>query len=268
MPSSPPDLPDARPPSGLRIDPIGAFRDNYIWLVERDGRAIIVDPGDAEPVLQTLRERKLTLDTIVVTHHHADHVGGVAALVQAFGAPVVGPANSPFRGIGRRLSEHQSVTLLGHEFTVLAVPGHTLDHIAYWSASLGVLFCGDTLFACGCGRLFEGTPAQMHASLEKLSGLPDATRVYCAHEYTLANLRFALAVEPANVALQQRQEKCVHQRERGEPTVPSTLASERATNPFLRCTQPDVRASVQRWLAPDADAVDVFAAIRSWKDVF
>jgi hydroxyacylglutathione hydrolase len=252
----------------MRIDPVPAFRDNYIWLIERGDRAVVVDPGDAEPVLQFLREKKLTLDTIVVTHHHADHVGGVAALAQAYGAPVVGPANSPFAGIGRALADNDRVTLFGHEFRVLTVPGHTLDHIAYWSPDLAVLFCGDTLFACGCGRLFEGTPEQMHASLERLSRLPDPTLVYCAHEYTLANLRFARAVEPANVALQHRQERCVLQRERGEATVPSTVAEEKATNPFLRCAEQDVRAAVRQKLSPGADAVAVFAAIRAWKDVF
>ncbi len=255
-------------PTGLRIDPIPAFTDNYIWVMQQGDAALVVDPGDAEPVLRVLRERNLRLEAIVVTHHHADHVGGVETLVRAFGTPVYGPSNSPYHGIDRHLRGGDRVTLLGHEFSVLAVPGHTLDHIACWCPALGILFCGDTLFACGCGRLFEGTAAQMHASLSALARLPDATLVYCAHEYTLGNLRFARAVEPANIALQHRQENCQLQRKRGEPTVPSTLGEEKATNPFLRCAEPQVRAAVQPRLAPGADAVAVFGALRSWKDSF
>jgi hydroxyacylglutathione hydrolase len=233
-----------RLPAGLEIFPIPAFRDNYIWTLAKGGRAIVVDPGDAQPVRQALRERGLQLDTIVVTHHHADHVGGVAELARESGARVYGPANSPFGGIDDKLRDGQSVTLHGYEFQVLTVPGHTLDHIAYWSAPLGVVFCGDTLFACGCGRLFEGTAAQMSHSLGRLARLPEHTLVYCAHEYTLGNLRFALAVEPANAALQRRQLSCTAQRERNEPTVPSTVFEEKATNPFLRCSVQGVRDAV------------------------
>jgi hydroxyacylglutathione hydrolase len=259
------------PPDGLRIDPIPAFQDNYIWTLARAGRAIVVDPGDAAPVLRTLRERDLTLDAIVVTHHHADHVGGVAQLLQAWSVPVHGPARTPYDGVTNPLADGDRVSLLGYPFQVLAVPGHTLDHIAYWSPELGVLFCGDTLFAAGCGRLFEGSPAQMHASLSRLAALPPQTRVYCTHEYTLSNLRFARAVEPGNLALQQRQESCIGQRERGEPTLPSTVGVERETNPFLRCAQDSVRAAAQAHAgsaAAPGDAVAVFAAIRSWKDRF
>ncbi len=257
-----------RLPAGLEIFPIPAFRDNYIWTLAKGGRAIVVDPGDAQPVRQSLSERGLRLDTIVVTHHHADHVGGVVELARESGAQVFGPANSPFEGISVKLRDGERVRLHGYEFQVLTIPGHTLDHIAYWSPELAVVFCADTLFACGCGRLFEGTPVQMSQSLGRLARLPDRTLVYCAHEYTLNNLRFALAVEPSNVALQRRQESCAAQRERGEPTVPSTVFEEKATNPFLRCSVDSVRAAVESKLAPGADAVAVFAALRSWKDGF
>lgn len=271
MIASSPPLPSPALPQGLRIDPIPAFQDNYIWTLARDGRAVVVDPGDAAPVLASLRERDLQLDAIVVTHHHADHVGGVATLLASRPVPVHGPARTPYAGVTHPLADGDQVTLLGYPFQVLAVPGHTLDHIAYWSAELGVLFCGDTLFAGGCGRLFEGTPAQMLASLTRLAALPPQTRVYCTHEYTLGNLRFARAVEPANLALQQRQAMCVDQRERGEPTLPSTIGLERETNPFLRCALPGVRAAAQAQsagaLAAD-DTVAVFATIRSWKDRF
>ena len=268
-------------PAGVHVRPLPAFRDNYIWLLEREGHAVVVDPGDAAPVLNALAEQDLTLDAIVVTHHHADHVGGVTALVAAHGAPVYGPQRCPFPGIDHRLAQDDHVTLLGLDFTVLDVPGHTLDHIAYWSPALQAVFCGDTLFAGGCGRVFEGTPAQMHASLARLAALPETTAVYCAHEYTSANLAFARAVEPGNAALQQRSAHCAELRAQGLPTVPSLMGLERATNPFLRCAEPAVRAAASAQLAAapgaaqapafaaaDAGAVAVFAAVRAWKDNF
>lgn len=252
----------------LHIEPVAAFRDNYIWLLERAGRAVVVDPGDAAPVLQLLAARQWRLDAILLTHHHNDHVGGVADLVRAHPARVFGPAHSPFTEIDVRLRAGDTPGVLGIAFTVLEVPGHTLDHIAYWSAEQRAVFCGDTLFAGGCGRLFEGTAAQMAASLAALAALPPDTGVYCAHEYTLSNLRFALAVEPDNAALQRRREECGLLRERGEPTVPSTLATELATNPFLRCGQPEVVAAARRHQPTASDPVAVFAALRAWKDRF
>jgi hydroxyacylglutathione hydrolase len=197
-------------------------------------------------------------------------VGGVSDLVRAHPARVYGPADSPFTNMSVRLREGDRVPVLGSSFSVMAVPGHTLDHIAYWSADHAALFCGDTLFACGCGRLFEGSAAQMAGSLARLGALPDDTRVYCAHEYTLSNLRFALAVEPDNADLQQRREDCVALRERGIPTVPSTIAQERATNPFLRCTVPAVEAAARHRqpgaLGSPADPTAVFGVLRAWKD--
>jgi hydroxyacylglutathione hydrolase len=257
------------PDEDLRIEPIPAFRDNYIWLLERHGHAVVVDPGDAAPVQRVLAERALHLDAIVVTHHHADHTGGVGALARGHRARVYGPRGSPFTAVDVALAEGDGVELLGAAFHVLAVPGHTLDHIAYWSPVLEALFCGDTLFACGCGRLFEGTAAQMAGSLAKIAALPERTRVFCAHEYTSANIRFALAVEPGNVALQQRGRDCADLRRRELPTVPSTLLLEKQTNPFLRAAQPAVqRAAHAHDPLAGTDAIGVFAALRAWKDGF
>ncbi len=253
----------------VQIEPVPAFRDNYLWLLHSGRRAAVVDPGDAAPVLRALEARQLHLEAVLVTHHHADHVGGVAALVQAHGAHVFGPAHSPVAQIDTRLQGGDTITVLDQPFTVLDVPGHTLDHIAYWCAPLAALFCGDTLFAGGCGRIFEGTPAQMYASLARIAALPDDTGVYCAHEYTLSNLRFAVAVEPGNADLLQRQRDCEQLRAHGEPTVPSTLAMERASNPFLRCAQATVREAVQGHSpGTPSDPAAVFAALRAWKDRF
>jgi hydroxyacylglutathione hydrolase len=255
----------------LSITPLPAFQDNYLWLLSRDGRAVVVDPGDAVPVQRALAERQLKLDAILVTHHHGDHIGGLDALLVT-GATVYGPRSESIDGIDVRLASGDRVEVLGVSLTVLDVPGHTAGHIAYFAESLEppAVFCGDTLFACGCGRLFEGTPAQMLASLDRLAALPPATRVYCAHEYTLANIRFALAVEPANPALQQRAQHAAATRERGEPTVPSTIALELATNPFMRSDVPAVHAAaVAHAEAKTAlDRVQTFATLRAWKNDF
>jgi len=262
---------NAATPGGgtVRVTPIPALRDNYIWLVESGERALVVDPGEAEPVQRVLARRGLRLEAILVTHHHGDHVGGVAALAAAHGATVYGPVNSPYAGIAERVADGARLRLADLDFAVLAVPGHTLDHIAYWCSAQALLFCGDTLFAGGCGRLFEGSATQMYASLSQLASLPEATRVYCAHEYTQSNLRFALAVEPDNAVLQQRSRDCAALRAQEKATVPSTIALERATNPFLRCAEPAVRAAAQaHGGAPVTDPASAFAVLRSWKDNF
>jgi hydroxyacylglutathione hydrolase len=261
------NVPDLAKP--IEIRPIAAFQDNYIWLLVRHQDAIVVDPGDATPVQGVLRRDGLRLTDIVVTHHHADHVGGVAELADLHRSRVWGPAREAIPRRQVALHDGDRVDLFDQSFTVIDVPGHTLGHIALHAPGLGIVLCGDTLFACGCGRLFEGTAAQMFDSLGRLARLPTATRVFCAHEYTLSNIRFARAVEPDSAELIERQRRCEEQRARGAPTVPSTIAEELATNPFLRCAQPTVRAAAERH-APGAgtDPVSTFAALRAWKNQF
>ena len=250
----------------LTILPVPILKDNYVWLGHDGAQAFVVDPGDAEPVEAALAALGLNLATILLTHHHADHTGGVATLAERWACPVYGPDSIAL--VTRPLHDGDALVLddFGLRFTILAVPGHTLDHIAYFAD--GILFCGDTLFACGCGRLFEGTAEQMQASLARLAGLPDDTRVYCTHEYTLSNQRFALAVEPDNAALAAREAADAATRLRGAPTLPSTIALERATNPFLRWAQPTVAASAAKHGATNGSPAQVFGAIRRWKDIF
>lgn len=254
----------------MTLLPLPAFDDNYIWMLHDGHQALVVDPGDAQPVLQALQDQHLQLRAILVTHHHADHVGGVANLREATRATVYGPAGEEMPEPLERVVEGDSRDLLGLRFEVLDVPGHTAGHIAWYcpdAPGAPLLFCGDTLFSGGCGRIFEGTPAQMLSSLDKLAALPGSTRVCCAHEYTLSNLRFARAVEPDNAALQRYAEHCTQLRARQQPTLPSTLAVERDINPFLRSRQPSVR-DVVRARGDVTDEVGVFAALRTWKNEF
>ena len=249
------------------VVPVQAFKDNYVWTLRNNAHAAVVDPGEAQPVLDYLAREKLELAAILATHHHPDHVGGIAELRRQFDVPVYGPRGEPIATLTHPVSEGDSVTIpaLGVSFSVLDIPGHTRAHIAYYGA--GSLFCGDTLFACGCGRVFEGTAEQMYASLSKLRALPDETKVYCGHEYTLANIGFAKNVEPENTALDAREARDRKLRERGLPTVPSTMREEKATNPFLRCSEPAVVESVNKYLGTRvSDPVRVFAAIREWKN--
>ena len=249
----------------MDVFPIPAFADNYVWTLTKAGSAVVVDPGDAAPVEHALALRGLALAAILLTHHHADHVGGAAALAARHGAPVVAPEDARIARADRRVREGDVVDVLGTPLAVLEVPGHTTSHIAYVGG--GWLYCGDTLFAAGCGRLFEGTPAQMLAALDRYAALDAATRVCCGHEYTLANLAFARHVEPSNASIDARTERDTARRARGEPTLPSTIADERATNPFLRCDVPEVRAAVEREARSALTTrVEVFAALRRWKD--
>ena len=256
----------------LQVSPVRAFSDNYLWLIHAPSDAakvVAVDPGDARPVEAELAARGLALCAILVTHHHGDHVGGVRELAARHAAPVWGPARESLPCEVQPLDDGDAVHLehLGLEFSVMAVPGHTLGHIAY--AGHGALFCGDTLFSAGCGRLFEGTPAQMFESLERIAALPDDTLVYAAHEYTLGNLRFAAAADPDNAEVGQALAEAASLRERDAMTLPARLGRERRINPFLRCREPGVRAAAERHAGHNlATPLDVFATVRRWKDGF
>ncbi|WP_280190598.1 hydroxyacylglutathione hydrolase [Delftia sp. PS-11] len=257
----------------MNLLPIPAFSDNYIWMLHDARHALVVDPGDAEPVLAALRLHQLQLQGILVTHHHADHVGGVAALREATGAHAWGPASEKLPQGIERVQGGDTVAAPGGPWQVIDVPGHTAGHIAYFSTSAQpqpVLFCGDTLFSGGCGRLFEGTPQQMQASLDRLAALPDDTQVCCAHEYTLSNLRFARAVEPDNTDLSRYTQHCQSLRDNGQPTLPSRLETERRINPFLRTRNAAVAAAAARFDAQvqPQEPASVLAGLRQWKNVF
>ncbi|VVE90270.1 hydroxyacylglutathione hydrolase [Pandoraea bronchicola] len=259
----------------LTVFPVPAFQDNYLWVVDNGKDAVVVDPGEAAPVLAYLETRGLTLRAILITHKHADHIGGVDALLQHFDVPVHGPAREAIACVDHPHNGGETVHIASPAMVleVIDVPGHTSGHIAYFlgagAAGAPRLFCGDTLFSCGCGRLFEGTPAQMLASLDALAALPAATLVHCAHEYTLSNLRFALAVDPDNAALAAWHQEATALRAAGRPTLPTTLAQERATNPFLRSDAPAVIAAAQAHAGRTALSREaVFATVRGWKDTF
>lgn len=259
----------------MKLIPLPAFSDNYIWMLHDARRALVVDPGDAQPVFDFLQQSGLQLEAILVTHHHADHVGGVDALRERTGARVWGPARERIPQPCSPLHQGDRIDVLGVGFDVFDVPGHTAGHIAYYAAditanddSAPVLFCGDTLFSGGCGRLFEGTPAQMLASLDALAALPGATRVCCTHEYTLSNLRFAQAVEPGNADLAHHVAHCEALRKRLAPTLPSSIALERRINPFLRSRLPTVVRSVAQFDPSAHDEAGIFAALREWKNGF
>ena len=253
----------------MKLIPLPAFSDNYIWMLHDGQKALVVDPGDAQPVLAALQREGLQLESILVTHHHVDHTGGVAELREATQAQVYGPAGEAMPEPLTRLSGGDRCTTMGLTFEVMDVPGHTAGHIAYVCAEVDgapLLFCGDTLFSGGCGRLFEGTPAQMLASLESLAALPDTTRVCCTHEYTLSNLAFACAVEPGNADLQAYRAHCQQLRAQGLPTLPSQMALERRINPFLRSRMPALQAVALAHDAALTHSAGAFATLRQWKN--
>lgn len=258
----------------MTLIPLPALTDNYIWMLQDGVHAIVVDPGEAEPVFDALARDHLQLAAILVTHHHGDHTAGVPALREATGATVFGPAREHIAQPYVALSQGDHAEALGMRFEVIDIPGHTAGHIAFFLPGTPdrqpLVFCGDTLFSGGCGRLFEGTPAQMLASLDALARLPDDTRICCGHEYTLANLRFARAVEPQNAELSQYMARCEALRADDRPTLPSELGTERRINPFLRSRETDVRQALHAHagLPANAGETEAFAALRQWKNEF
>jgi hydroxyacylglutathione hydrolase len=258
--------------TSLVVRPVRAFSDNYIWLIEspRDpAQVVAVDPGDAAPVIAELERSGASLAAILLTHHHPDHIGGVPELLRHRQVTVVGPNDARIANRTLTVEDGERCELegLGLSFEILQIPGHTVSHIAFWGH--GAVFCGDTLFSAGCGRMFEGTPKQMNASLDRLRNLPPETQVYCGHEYTAANLRFALTVEPANGAALEYQDSVARIRAAGSPTLPSTLSLEIRVNPFLRCDKPGVRAIAEERAGKKLEApAEVFAVLRAWKDQF
>lgn len=255
----------------MNLIALPAFDDNYIWMMHDGREAIVVDPGEAASVIAALDTHHLTLAAILVTHHHGDHVGGIEALRDRLRGPVYGPRRERIPTPFVALDDADTIEVLGLSFSVIDVPGHTAGHIAYFHLGIlqpPVLFCGDTLFSGGCGRLFEGTAQQMHHSLSRLAALPGDTRVCCAHEYTLSNLRFAQAVEPHNADLEKYADWCQQTRARHQPTLPSSIQREREINPFLRCDQPAVVSTAIARGANSRTGSDVFAALRQWKNEF
>lgn len=251
------------------VVPIPALKDNYIWALinKENNRALIVDPGEAQPVTHFLQQQQLQLAGILITHHHGDHTNGIAGLIQ-HNVPIFGSAQENISHFTHALTEADVVQVPSFpDFQILSIYGHTRGHIAYYSP--GILFCGDTLFSAGCGRIFEGTASQMYASLQKMAALPDNTQVYCAHEYTLNNLRFAEMVEPSNQAIKERVKEVNALRAQQLPSLPSTIGIEKETNPFLRCDSAEIIVNVEKYAQqPLNDVVSIFTWLRKWKDVF
>jgi hydroxyacylglutathione hydrolase len=255
----------------MKLIPLPAFDDNYIWMLHDGQQAVVVDPGDAQPVVDALAREGVQLQAILVTHHHGDHTGGVAQLRDATGAAVYGPATENIPAPLTPLRGGQAISALGLTWQVMDVPGHTAGHIAFTCAEVNghtLLFCGDTLFSAGCGRLFEGTPQQMLASLSALAALPGDTLVCCTHEYTLSNLKFALEIEPDNAALAAYAAQCRDLRAQGLPTLPSSIALEKNINPFLRTHEAAVIAATRRFDAASVEAHGAFATLRQWKNQY
>lgn len=256
--------------SSTYITAIPALKDNYIWMMTNvtAHTTLIVDPGDAMPVMHFLEQHHLNPLAILITHHHWDHTNGIKELTAKYTIPVYGPENNVL-DVTHRLKEPDVIQVDSTciPLQILNIPGHTLDHIAYYAQD--VLFCGDTLFAAGCGRVFEGSPEQLFSSLQKIAAFPGETKIYCAHEYTLNNLRFAQTVEPNNGCISERLKQVQYLRDQSLPTLPSTLLAEKTTNPFLRCHMGEVKSQVEHYAGHSlATALDVFTELRKWKDQF
>ena len=253
----------------VEVKAIHAFTDNYIWLLTTNEGSVVIDPGDFRPVSEYIKKHNKDLTGVLITHHHFDHTGGLKDLTKNYEIPIIGPKNN-ISEINKVVKHGDKVNILGLEFDVIAVPGHTLDHIAFYCENDGepFLFCGDTLFAGGCGRIFEGTAHQMYDSLQLLKNLPKATKVYCAHEYTEQNLEFALMVEPKNSDLQARYAHVKKLRSENEITVPSNIDVEIKTNPFLRCDEDDIKNLIFEKYDIKGDNPTTFKAVREWKDSF
>lgn len=256
----------------LNVHPIPAFRDNYIWVIHNQAHAAVIDPGIASPVIEYLRSNKLQLSAILITHHHDDHTGGNSELLQSYDVPVYGPRNESIATVSHPLREGDQVNLeaISLNLMVLDTPGHTRGHIAYYGSNpFNMVFCGDTLFACGCGRVFEGTVQQMYQSLQKLSQLPDDTLIFCTHEYTLGNIQFAKAADPENARLIEFEIAARELRNRNIPTIPTTLTLEKKINPFIRCEQQGIINSTQNYSGKSLSSpIEIFTELREWKNNF
>jgi hydroxyacylglutathione hydrolase len=253
----------------IDITPISILKDNYVWAIinKKDSTVVVVDPGEAKPVISFLQQNNFKLVGILITHHHWDHTNGVAELKQHYKVPVYGPVHEKIDEVTHPMREGDEIDLLDCQFKILEIPGHTLGHIAYHLSDH--LFCGDTLFAAGCGRIFEGTPEQMYASLNKIAALPDNTKIYCAHEYTLNNLRFAEQVEPHNFLIKKRIVSVTALRQKNIPSIPSLLLEEKETNPFLRSDQPDIARAIEKYCGREClEPNKIFEFLRHWKDHF